>query len=101
MEIYLWIILAGNIVYTLATMCMKRSTNVGIGPWRTTVVWNAILALMALPLWFIGENSLSLESLLAPILMSFGFFLGQLGIELLTPQIRKNEQRCRNRYCEP
>jgi drug/metabolite transporter (DMT)-like permease len=78
MEPFLWITLAASIVYTLATLCMKRSSSAGIGPWRTTVIWNALLALIAFPMWFVGESSFSWSSIMAPILISFGFFLGQL-----------------------
>jgi drug/metabolite transporter (DMT)-like permease len=78
MEFYLWIILFAAIVYTLATMCMKRSSNAGIGPWRTTVVWNGLLALFSLPCWFVADSPTTLSSLIIPLLMSFGFFLGQL-----------------------
>ena len=78
MEPYLWLTLTAAIVYTLAALCMKRSSNEGIGPWRTTVVWNALLALVSLPAWFATDASLSMDSMVVPIGLSFAFFLGQL-----------------------
>lgn len=78
MDLYLWSTLTIAIVYTLATMCMKRSSSAGVGPWRTTVVWNGLLALASLPCWFIADPPTTLSSLLIPFFMSFAFFLGQL-----------------------
>lgn len=78
MDYYLWLILAAAIIYTLATLCMKRSSSAGIGPWRTTVVWNAILAALAFPFWFAGDFTFNWITLLPPILISFAFFMGQL-----------------------
>ena len=78
MDFYLWLTLAAAVIYTLATLCMKRSSSAGVGPWRTTVVWNAILAVMALPFWFTGSQDYSWETLFGPLLVSSLFFLGQL-----------------------
>ncbi len=78
MEFYLWIILFAAIIYTLATLCMKRSSNAGVGPWRTTVVWNGLLALMSFPCWFAADTPTGLSSLMIPLFISFAFFLGQL-----------------------
>lgn len=78
MEPYYWMPLMAAIIYTLSSLCLKRSSQAGVGPWRTTVVWNAILALMALPFWFFGEIPLSMGALLPSLFISFLFFMGQL-----------------------
>jgi drug/metabolite transporter (DMT)-like permease len=49
-----------------------------VGPWRTTVIWNGILAAMALPFWFTNDLPLSWANVLPPFFISLAFFLGQL-----------------------
>lgn len=78
MEFYLWIVLGSSFVYTLAALCVKRSSIAGVDPWKTTVVWNGLLALVSLPCWFVADPPGDLRSLIIPLLMSFAFFLGQL-----------------------
>lgn len=78
MEVYYIIPLANAVLYTLGTMCLKRSTNDGVGPWRTTFFCNFALFLVAQPFWFFGEPLESWTQLLMPFLISVTFFSGQL-----------------------
>ncbi|MCH6258522.1 EamA family transporter [Puniceicoccaceae bacterium K14] len=76
-----WILLvplANGLVYTIGTLFLKRATNAGVGPWRTTFVSNLLHGLLALPLWFIGPPLSSPLQLLIPLLISLSFFGGQL-----------------------
>lgn len=76
-----WILLVpllNGLVYTIGTLFLKRSTNAGIGPWRTTFVSNLVHGLLALPLWFLGPPLDRVSELLLPMFISLAFFLGQL-----------------------
>ncbi len=78
MEPYYWMPLIAAIVYTLSSLCLKRSSQAGIGPWRTTVVWNGILAVFSLPFWFLTDTQFNIQALLPSLFISFLFFLGQV-----------------------
>ena len=78
MEVYYIIPLANALIFTLGALCLKRSTNDGVGPWRTTFFCNLTLFLVAFPFWFIGDPIESWSQLLMPASISIAFFLGQL-----------------------
>ena len=78
MEIYHVIPLLNAVIYTLGALCIKRATNDGIGPWRTTFFTNLILFLVAVPFWFFGEPIESWTLLWIPAAIGVAFFLGQL-----------------------
>ena len=78
MEPYLLIPLGTGFVYTLGALCLKRSTNDGVGPWRTTFVSNLFIFAIAQVFWFLGDPIESFSSLWVPFLISILFFLGQL-----------------------
>lgn len=94
MEAYHVIPLLTGLLFTVGTLCIKRATTHGIGPWRTTFFSNLVLFLMATPFWFLGEPIGGMEALLMPLLIGTLFFVGQLlwclaihkgDVSLLTP----------------
>ncbi|MBC2604992.1 DMT family transporter [Pelagicoccus albus] len=94
MEPYHSIPIATGLIYTVATLCIKRATTNGVGPWRTTFVSNFVIFLVAFPFWFFGEPIEDFKTLFMPLVIGTGFFFGQvltcLGIHkgdvsLLTP----------------
>ena len=78
MEIYYIVPLCNALIYTLGALCLKRSTNDGVGPWRTTFFSNLTLFAVALPFWFVGPPLESWTALLVPLGISGAFFAGQL-----------------------
>lgn len=94
MEIYHIIPLCNALVYTIAILCIKRATNDGVGPWRTTFFSNAVLFLASSVYWFFGDPIESWTLLWIPAAVGAAFFLGQLlgclaihkgDVSLLTP----------------
>ena len=94
MQPYHWIPLLNALVYATGTLCLKRATTHGVGPWRTTFVSNSVLFLASLPLWFLGEPLESLSLLWMAFALGLAFFLGQVftclaihkgDVSLLTP----------------
>lgn len=78
MELYQIVPLCNAVVYTLGALCLKRSTNDGIGPWRTAFAINLVLFLVAAPFWFFGKDLESWRALLPAAAVGASFFVGQI-----------------------
>ncbi len=66
------------ITYSLSTLCLKSSSNAGVGPWRTTFFINIVCGLMAALFWIPIGFSFTMAEFWASLIMAVGFFLGQL-----------------------
>ncbi|MEM9161041.1 MAG: DMT family transporter [Verrucomicrobiota bacterium] len=78
MPLYYLIPVGTALLYALGAVCIKRSTNDGVGPWRTTFITNLFLFACAQPFWFFGSPIESVSQLGAPFAISITFLIGQL-----------------------
>lgn len=78
MEAFLLMPLLAAMVYASGAICLKLSTNDGVGPWRTTFFSNLALGLVGVPFWFLGEETIALQNVPLPLLASATYFVGQL-----------------------
>ncbi len=94
MQAYHILPLCAAFVYTLGALCLKRATNDGVGPWRTTFFSNLVLMVATLPYWFFGDPLEDWTLLWMPLVFGVAFFVGQLltclgihkgEVSLLTP----------------
>jgi drug/metabolite transporter (DMT)-like permease len=65
-------------LYTVSAMTLKRSSDLGVGLWRTTFVANWIIALLFGLLWFLGGHTVDPALLWQPALIALLLFGGQV-----------------------
>jgi drug/metabolite transporter (DMT)-like permease len=75
-DISLLLVLAAALIYSLGTLLVKRSADLGSGVWRTAFVANLLCALLFQPLWLLG-GSLHPELWWQPLLVGGCFVAGQ------------------------
>ena len=78
MELFYIYPLITAFIYTLGTLCIKRSSEAGVGPWRTTFFSNLIHGLLAFGFYFLSDYAINLNDLLDVSKAAICFFLGQL-----------------------
>jgi drug/metabolite transporter (DMT)-like permease len=70
--------LLAALLYAFAAMVLKRSSELGVGLWRTTFVANTIVAALFSLLWLLGGSPLRVEDLWQPGLIALCLFAGQI-----------------------
>lgn len=65
-------------MYALGALAFKRSSELGVGLWRTTFVANLIVALLFSALWLLGGPEVNRDLLWQPGLIALCMFGGQL-----------------------
>ncbi len=65
-------------LYTMSAMTLKRSSDLGVGLWRTTFVANWIIAGLFGLLWFLGGRPINPSLLWQPGLIALLLFGGQV-----------------------
>ena len=65
-------------IYTLGALCLKRSSEAGVGPWRTTFFSNVIHGVLALGFFWTSDVALSFGDVIDVSKAAVCFFLGQL-----------------------
>ncbi|MDD5262989.1 MAG: EamA family transporter [Methylacidiphilales bacterium] len=65
-------------LYALSALAIKRSIELGIGPWRMTFLSNAMMAVLFGPFVFFGHGPLTFTPWWPPVLFGFLFFIGQV-----------------------
>ncbi len=70
--------LVSALIYTVAALLFKRSSDLGVGLWRTTFVANLIGGALFSLLWLEGGPPLNLDLLWQPALIALCLFVGQI-----------------------
>ena len=70
--------LLAALLYALGAMVLKRSSQLGVGLWRTTFVANLIVAGLFSLLWLFGGPQVKVEDLWQPGLIALCLFAGQI-----------------------
>ncbi|MBL9115977.1 MAG: DMT family transporter [Verrucomicrobiaceae bacterium] len=70
--------LSAALLYAFGAMVLKRSSDLGVGVWRTTFVVNLIVAGCFSLLWLLGGPPVKIEWLWQPALIALCLFVGQL-----------------------
>ena len=65
-------------IYVFSALLLKRSSELGVGIWRTTFVSNMVIALLFSLLWLLGGKEISPTLLWQPALIAVCLFVGQL-----------------------
>jgi drug/metabolite transporter (DMT)-like permease len=64
--------------YAFGALVLKRSSDLGVGLWRTTFVVNLIVAVLFSLLWLLGGPDIDRELLWQPGVIALCLFVGQL-----------------------
>lgn len=70
--------LISALLYAVGALVLKRSSDLGVGVWRTTFVANLLVALCYSALWFLGGKPVEPALLWQPALIALCLFGGQL-----------------------
>ena len=70
--------LIAALVYVFSALLLKRSSEMGVGVWRTTFVANIVGALLFSALWFLGGKDVQLSLLWQPAVIALCLFGGQI-----------------------
>lgn len=70
--------LLAALLYAFGALLFKRSSDLGVGLWRTTFVANVIVALLFSLLWLLGGPPVDKELLWQPGVIALCLFVGQL-----------------------
>jgi len=70
--------LLAALLYAFGALVLKRSSDLGVGLWRTTFVANLIVAALFSFLWLLGGPPVEKELLWQPGVIAMCFFIGQL-----------------------
>ena len=65
-------------LYAFGALVFKRSSDLGVGLWRTTFVANMIVAVLFSCLWLLGGHPIDRELLWQPGVIALCLFVGQL-----------------------
>ena len=65
-------------IYVFSALLLNRSSELGVGIWRTTFVANLVVALLFSLLWLLDGNQVSPALLWQPALIALCLFAGQL-----------------------
>lgn len=66
------------LLYAFGALVLKRSSDLGVGLWRTTFVANIIVALLFSLLWLLGGPPVEKELLWQPGVIAMCLFVGQI-----------------------
>ncbi|SMP70427.1 hypothetical protein SAMN06265222_11343 [Neorhodopirellula lusitana] len=81
-----WCSLAAAIIYTIGLLFLKRSTLWNPGPWRMTLLTNAITALVFAPMLLWGKPINDFTMLWQPLVVALCFVIGQIFVVLAVTQ---------------
>lgn len=70
--------LLAALLYAFGALVLKRSSDLGVGLWRTTFVANIIVAALFSLLWLLGGPPVEKELLWQPGIIAMCLFVGQL-----------------------
>lgn len=70
--------LIAALLYAFGALVLKRSSDLGVGLWRTTFVANLIVAALFSLLWLLGGPPVEKELLWQPGVIAMCLFIGQL-----------------------
>ena len=70
--------LLAALLYAFGALVLKRSSDLGVGLWRTTFVANLIVAALFSMLWLLGGPPVEKELLWQPGVIAMCLFIGQL-----------------------
>lgn len=70
--------LAAALLYAFGALVLKRSSDLGVGLWRTTFVANVIVASLFSLLWLLGGPPVDRQLLWQPGIIALCLFVGQL-----------------------
>jgi drug/metabolite transporter (DMT)-like permease len=70
--------LLAALLYAFGALVLKRSSDLGVGLWRTTFVANLIVAALFSLLWLLGGPPVEKELLWQPGVIAMCLFIGQL-----------------------
>jgi drug/metabolite transporter (DMT)-like permease len=70
--------LIAALLYAFGALLLKRSSDLGIGLWRTTFVANLIVASLFSLLWLFGDQPIERDLLWQPGIIALCLFFGQL-----------------------
>ena len=70
--------LVAALLYSFGALVLKRSSDLGVGLWRTTFVANLIVACLFSFLWLLGGPPIERELLWQPGVIAMCLFFGQL-----------------------
>ena len=65
-------------LYTFSALILKRSSQLGVGLWRTTFVANIVVAGLFSLLWLLGGKDVQTDLLWQPAIIAFCLFFGQI-----------------------
>lgn len=66
------------LIYVFSALLLKRSSELGVGLWRTTFVANMIAAALFSSLWLLGGEPVSWGLLWQPAIIALCLFIGQI-----------------------
>lgn len=70
--------LIAALLYAFGAMVLKRSSDLGVGLWRTTFVANCIVAVLFSLLWLLGGPPVDRDLLWQPGVIAMCLFVGQI-----------------------
>ena len=73
----LWLALLCAVLFSIGALLVKRSNQLGVGPWETTLISNLTTALGLMSLWPMGGQIPSWSALWEPALVAVTFIAGQ------------------------
>lgn len=66
------------LIYTFSALLLKRSSELGVGLWRTTFVANLVVAALFSLLWLLGGKEVQVGLLWQPAIIAGCLFFGQI-----------------------
>ena len=66
------------LVYVFSALLLKRSSEMGVGLWRTTFVANVMGAMLFSALWLLGGKDVPMNLLWQPAVIALCLFFGQI-----------------------
>src|SRR5215207_10046173 len=78
LPLHLLIPLTSALIYAVAALFLKRSTEGGAGPWRTAFVTNWVQAIVFAPFWLLGGAPFTWAHLGHAVIAALAFFTGQV-----------------------
>jgi len=77
-RLYLIIPLFSACIYAVSALCIKRSIQLGMGPWRMTFLSNALMFIVFGPMAFLVGGSWEFQPWWPPVAGGALFFVGQI-----------------------
>lgn len=75
---HLWLPLLSSLLYVVAALFFRQAATLGVGPWRTALVCNALTGVAFFGLWPLGGHIPGWQSLWQPLVVAGLFVAGQV-----------------------